>query len=111
MNDKSTHFQKIVLQRVDELLHFTWDPIGVREMPQARDEYQAYVPKVAGFLLQHKKKEELEAYLHWLATEHMGLTDTNEGRAHTKKVVEILYADFDRMRKTPIQSPATTRGK
>lgn len=111
MSSEHIQFEKAVFRRVDEVLHSIWDPIGVREIPQARDEYQSYVPKVAGFLLEHKKKAELEDYLHWLATEHMGLSDTAEGRAHTKAVIKILYDDFERMKKEPIQPPETTRGK
>jgi hypothetical protein len=111
MSSERTQFQKAAFRRVDEILHYVWDPIGVCKIPQARNEYQSYVPKVAGFLLERKKKEELEAYLHWLATEHMGLSDTNEGRTHTKEVVDILFDHFEWMQKEPIQPPETTRGK
>jgi hypothetical protein len=111
MSAERTQFQKAVLRRVDEVLHTIWDPIGISEIPEARDEYQSYVPKVAEFLFEQKKKEELEAYLHWLAIQHIGLSDTAEGRIHTKKVVDILFDDLQRMQKEPIQLPETTRGK
>ena len=28
--------------RVDEVLHYLWDPIGVSGVPAARDEYESY---------------------------------------------------------------------
>lgn len=33
-------------RRVDEVLYYIWDPIGVSEEPFARAEYESYVPKV-----------------------------------------------------------------
>jgi hypothetical protein len=112
MSSERTQFQKDVFRRVDEILHFIWDPIGVCEIPQARDEYQSYVPKVAGFLLEQKKKEELEAYLHWLESEHIGCPVTDETRAHTKEVVEILHDHFEWMKQeADPDRQRTTRGK
>ena len=29
-------------RRVDEVLHYLWDPIGVAGIPEARDEYYGY---------------------------------------------------------------------
>ena len=33
-------------RRCDEVLHYLWDPIGIREEPAARDEYHSYLPGV-----------------------------------------------------------------
>jgi hypothetical protein len=33
-------------RRVDEVLHYLWDPCGVSGAPQARDEYYGYLPEV-----------------------------------------------------------------
>ena len=43
--------QKKIFQRVDEVLHYIWDPIGVSEIPVARDEYHSYTPQVFSLLL------------------------------------------------------------
>ena len=32
--------------RCDEVLHYMWDPIGIADMPGARDEYHSYLPAV-----------------------------------------------------------------
>jgi hypothetical protein len=33
-------------RRVDEVLYYRWDPIGVAPSLVTRDEYQGYLPKV-----------------------------------------------------------------
>ncbi len=34
-------------RRVDEVLYYVWDPIGVSDEPFARGEYHSYVPRVS----------------------------------------------------------------
>jgi hypothetical protein len=51
-----------------------WDPIGVREIAEAKDEYDGYVPTLYGMLISGKPCHEIFDYLWWLETEHMGLT-------------------------------------
>jgi hypothetical protein len=36
--------------RVDEILYYIWDPIGVAAEPSARDEYSRYVPELISIL-------------------------------------------------------------
>ncbi len=42
-------FERELTSRISEVLHYTWDPIGVRGDPHARDEYDSYVPDVLLF--------------------------------------------------------------
>jgi len=46
----------------DEALFYIWDPIGVHDAPEARDEYQAYVPQVVT-LVKAGSREELIDHL------------------------------------------------
>ena len=39
-----------LLTRVDEVLHYLWDPIGLSEIPEARDEYSSYADVVFSML-------------------------------------------------------------
>lgn len=39
-----------VAHRIGEILHYLWDPIGVRGIPEARDEYDSYVAHVGALL-------------------------------------------------------------
>lgn len=59
---------------VDEVLHYLWDPIGVASVPEARDEYQGYLPDVFGMLKYGSVEDELTEYLGGIATERMGLS-------------------------------------
>jgi len=59
--------------RVNEVLHYIWDPIGVRGEPNARDEYDAYVPRVCSLLQAGAAVEQIAAHLDNIATESIGL--------------------------------------
>ena len=51
-----------------------WDPIGVRGIPEAADEYDSYVGKAYVMLLdEHANAATIEAYLLEIATKHMGM--------------------------------------
>ena len=64
---------KELLRRVDEVLHYVWDPIGVAGIAQARDEYESYVPQVFNLLKGTVDGRDIAAYLQWIAVERMGL--------------------------------------
>jgi hypothetical protein len=51
-----------------------WDPIGVKGIAEASDEYDAYVSAIYKLLIEQCDRRELFNYLWWLETEHMGLT-------------------------------------
>ena len=75
-------------QAVDEVMHYIWDPIGVRECPQARDEYHSYVPQVFRLLREGASREVIANYLNQVATETIGLT--GKAKDHDLKVADIL---------------------
>lgn len=50
-----------------------WDPIGVQDVEEAEDEYDAYADEVWRKLLKEIATEDIAAYLHRTATDHMGL--------------------------------------
>ncbi len=37
---------QILYQRIDEIIHYLWDPIGISDFPAARDEYKSYLPQI-----------------------------------------------------------------
>ncbi len=43
---------KDLVQQVDEILFRFWDPIGMSDQLEARDEYSAFAPQSAGILAQ-----------------------------------------------------------
>lgn len=83
-----------ISRRVGEILHYLWDPIGVAEVPQTRDEYDSYLPQITGMLMRGAGEEEIAKQLTVISTETMGLTDTREGRKRDREIAELLIAHF-----------------
>jgi hypothetical protein len=81
---------KELYQRVDEVLHYLWDPIGVSDVPEALDEYHSYLPHVFSLLIRRVSAQEIADFLDHTATQTMGLSDTEQGRERSKQVVGIL---------------------
>ena len=50
-------------KRCDEILHYVWDPIGVQDIPLARDEYYGYLPQVFKLLKSGADKIKISEYL------------------------------------------------
>lgn len=61
--------------RVDirHVLLEVWDPIGVREEPNAQDEYDAYIGDIYELLIQGPSYERITDYLYGVVSERMGL--------------------------------------
>ena len=78
MSNESDPKARVLLRAVDEILHYVWDPIGVAAVPQARDEYQSYVPQVFQLLQTGASEGEISGYLSMIATDRMGLDNSPE---------------------------------
>lgn len=75
-------------RRVDEVLFYVWDPIGVATSPTARDEYYGYLPIVFSMLQgEGANASIIAAYLDSIASERMGLDANPE---HSKRVAQLL---------------------
>jgi hypothetical protein len=84
------HFSKNeneLYQRVDEVLHYIWDPIGISDIPEARDEYHSYLPVVYGLVKRGATVGEIADYLSSVTSEMMGL---GLNRDRDSEVAEIL---------------------
>ncbi len=73
-------------RRIDEVLFYLWDPIGVSGTPEARDEYHAYLPVVFSMLKQNKEPNEVARYLTRIERERMGF---DGGEKQDKRNLEI----------------------
>jgi hypothetical protein len=58
---------------VAKILLRDWDPIGVRDFPEASDEYDAYVPGIFALLSTHPSVEAVAAHLVAIETDRMGM--------------------------------------
>jgi hypothetical protein len=68
------------------LLLDEWDPIGVRDVPEAQDEYDSYLGQIGARLRQGSDAEGIASYLDWAEFEHMGLDATAAARMRNRGV-------------------------
>ncbi len=62
-----------IRERIRYVLLNTWDPIGVRDNPNAQDEYDSYVGRLYELIVNNASDAELTDYLYWVVHELMGL--------------------------------------
>ena len=64
--------------RVDEVLYYVWDPIGVKDEPYARAEYRSYVGSVLGLVEINQSPAEIAEYLCRIEADSMELTPNKD---------------------------------
>lgn len=74
-------------RRVDEILHYIWNPIGVSGVPEARDEYYSYLPDVFQLVKDKAAADAIAQHLTDIVVNRMGLRGTKEDAL---EVVSIL---------------------
>ena len=87
MKSKLSPKEKELYRRIDEVLHYLWDPIRVSDTPQARDEYHSYLPQVFSLVLNGVDKATISEHLALVESDRMGMSPNRETIKH---VVEIL---------------------
>jgi hypothetical protein len=78
-----------LLTRIDEVLHYLWDPIGVNDLPAARDEYGSYARVVFGMLKRGASDGEISKYLLDIRVINIGM-GRREGSMAEDQVSEII---------------------
>jgi hypothetical protein len=79
--------------RIRQVLMEHWDPIGVRGIPEASDEYDHYVDELYVMLMDQRASEAaINAYLFTTATEHMALSPSDAGAAACANTASVLVA-------------------
>jgi hypothetical protein len=78
LTESSSKYEKELYTRVGEVLHYIWDPIGVRGHPEARDEYDVYVPQVYLLLQGGATAEQIALHLDKVVTERIELNSNME---------------------------------
>jgi hypothetical protein len=80
-------------EAVSEVLFREWDPIGVNDNKECRDEYDSYVPGVCRLLREGADEYRIAAHLEPLARVSIGLTRKPE---HHRKVTRRILTLTDR---------------
>lgn len=58
--------------QIRHVLLEVWDPIGVKDEPNAQDEYDGYIGRLYELLVSRAPNPELVEYLYWAAHDNMG---------------------------------------
>jgi hypothetical protein len=74
-------------KRVDEVLFYVWDPIGVQPEPNARGEYWGYVGEIRKLVAENDHIAPISSHLAAIAKNKMGLSPN---RKHCDEVAELL---------------------
>lgn len=77
-------------QSIREILVGDWDPIGIRAIAEAADEYDSYVPEIYSMLIKRRSAGDISDFLLWVETEHMGLAaDRQKTRLVAEKIAGL----------------------
>lgn len=72
---------------VRRILLKEWDPIGIKDVLEAQDEYDSYVLGICGLLCTGETVDGVYRYLRWIEQKRIGL-DGDE--AHTAQIAKEL---------------------
>lgn len=87
MGKKLSPKEMELYKRIDEILFYKWDPIGISDGGWARDEYQSYLPRVFSLALEYEVPEPIAKYLTVVTMESMGLSSAKE---HDLSIATII---------------------
>lgn len=73
MNSKMDDRQIELFRRIDEVLCYIWDPIGINDSAYARDEYSSYVPVICSAAQKKNCTNEIADCLNTIVMSSMGL--------------------------------------
>ena len=79
------------LRMVETILHWVWDPIGVRGIPEALDEYDMYAPAVLELLQRGASDRDVASYLTSVVRDRMELRASPEKDADVAVTLRALY--------------------
>jgi hypothetical protein len=82
--------EKELYRRIDEVLFYLWDPIGVAGAPEARDEYEGYVPHVFSLLTNQAGSVIIADFLAKTEAEDMGLSKSEGAQERARKIADLL---------------------
>ena len=82
------------LKKIHKILMEKWDSIGVRDVPEAQDEYDSYILQLYGLLRKQSSAKDIIDYLYKIETEWMGLSSSKE--ALHSVVQELLGLDVSK---------------
>jgi hypothetical protein len=85
-----------IRNEIRRVLLDVWDPIGIKDLPNAQDEYDGYIGEIYELLASRAPDAKLSAYLHWVAHERMGFeTALASNMADTVQALKKIDIDSE----------------
>ena len=79
MSDKERRAKEI-MESIRQILLHQWDPIGIKDVPNAQDEYDSYVGGIYRLLASHASAEEIAKHMNEIGEVQMGLGHGEPGK-------------------------------
>jgi len=79
--------QKKIYEQIDEILWKDWDPIGVNDIEDIRDEYQSYTAQIFRLTIQGADKTNIAEHLYKIETINMGMKGNKK---HCEKIAQKI---------------------
>jgi hypothetical protein len=88
---KLSEKHKKIYKAIDEILWNDWDPIGINDIEEVRDEYQSYTPHIFNLTIQGANKTKLSNHLFEIETKNMGMTgNLNHCQVIADKIIKLI---------------------
>lgn len=94
----SDELKQKLLNRIDEILFYKFDPIGIWDYPSLgiRTEYRGCTYKVLDIAIENKCYQPLEDHLNYLANDHFHMPVATEVTSKLAKLIFLLvHQDLD----------------
>lgn len=75
---------------IRKILMDDWDPIGIKGIQEASDEYDSYISRIYKLLIHHESEDSIFRYLWEIETDYMELSgDRNITESVSKKLITL----------------------
>jgi hypothetical protein len=81
---------RLLQTQIRGVLLNTWDPIGIKDEPNAQNEYDCCNDSIYDLLVRGVPDSDLLDYLHWAVNEHIGLDASREDMQETVDALRII---------------------
>jgi hypothetical protein len=74
-------------KEIQKILLNEWDPIGVKDIPEAVDEYDSYIPIIKNLIIGKSSQDQIFKLLQQIETQNIGL---DSDAIHTMAIAAML---------------------
>jgi hypothetical protein len=67
-----------LVDQIREILLHDWDPIGIGDIAEAKDEYDLYIQELQTMIERHAGIDEIAGYLSWIEIQRMGFSNPHD---------------------------------